>query len=198
MAITHTFVSAVPDDGDPATVGSDEWNASHTIGAGTITDTHVAAANKDGVAGTASMRTLGTGAAQAAAGNHAHAGVYEPADATLTAIAALATDGLAEITGSGATAAVRAIGVGASTSIPTRADADTRYAAASHVHAAGDITSGTLSDARLSSSALYSPRTISSNLSVPTDYSLYVAGGRISIGAAITLELGTDAVAEIG
>lgn len=34
-----------------------------------ITDAHVAAANKDGVAGTASMRTLGTGAQQAAAGN---------------------------------------------------------------------------------------------------------------------------------
>lgn len=35
----------------------------------TITDTQVAAANKDGVAGTASMRTLGTGAQQALAGN---------------------------------------------------------------------------------------------------------------------------------
>lgn len=34
-----------------------------------ITDTQVAAANKDGAAGTASMRTIGTGAAQAAAGN---------------------------------------------------------------------------------------------------------------------------------
>lgn len=35
----------------------------------TITDTDVAAANKDGASGTASLRTLGTGAAQAAAGN---------------------------------------------------------------------------------------------------------------------------------
>ena len=35
----------------------------------TITDTQVAAANKDGASGTASMRTLGTGAAQACAGN---------------------------------------------------------------------------------------------------------------------------------
>jgi hypothetical protein len=34
-----------------------------------ITDSHVAAANKDGVAGTPSMRTLGTGAQQACAGN---------------------------------------------------------------------------------------------------------------------------------
>lgn len=47
------------------------------LGAGTvplarltgITDTQVAAANKDGAAATASMRTLGTGAAQACAGN---------------------------------------------------------------------------------------------------------------------------------
>jgi hypothetical protein len=37
-----------------------------------VTDAEVAAANKDGVAGTASMRTLGTGAQQAAAGNHTH------------------------------------------------------------------------------------------------------------------------------
>lgn len=36
---------------------------------GTITDADVAAANKDGAAGTPSMRTLGTGATQAAAGN---------------------------------------------------------------------------------------------------------------------------------
>lgn len=36
---------------------------------GTITDTDVAAANKDGTAATASLRTLGTGATQAAAGN---------------------------------------------------------------------------------------------------------------------------------
>lgn len=38
---------------------------------GAVTDVQVAAANKDGVAGTASMRTLGTGAQQAAAGNDA-------------------------------------------------------------------------------------------------------------------------------
>lgn len=38
-----------------------------------VTDAKVAAANKDGTAGTASMRTLGTGATQAAAGNHTHA-----------------------------------------------------------------------------------------------------------------------------
>jgi hypothetical protein len=42
-----------------------------TVAALAITDAKVAAANKDGVAGTASMRTLGTGATQACAGNDA-------------------------------------------------------------------------------------------------------------------------------
>jgi hypothetical protein len=43
------------------------------VAALSVTDAGVAAANKDGAAGTPSMRTLGTGAAQAAAGNHTHA-----------------------------------------------------------------------------------------------------------------------------
>lgn len=42
-----------------------------TLGVGVVTDTKVAAANKDGAAGTPSLRTLGTGAAQACAGNDA-------------------------------------------------------------------------------------------------------------------------------
>jgi hypothetical protein len=46
-----------------------------SIANGVVTDTHVAVANKDGAVGTASMRTLGAGATQAAAGNHAHAGM---------------------------------------------------------------------------------------------------------------------------
>jgi hypothetical protein len=44
------------------------------IADGTITDTDIAAANKDGTAATPSLRTLGTGAQQAAAGNHGHPG----------------------------------------------------------------------------------------------------------------------------
>jgi hypothetical protein len=40
-----------------------------TIGAGKITDTNVAAANKDGAAGVPSLRTLGTGASQAMPGD---------------------------------------------------------------------------------------------------------------------------------
>ena len=43
------------------------------IADGTLTDTDVASANKDGAAATPSLRTLGTGAQQAAAGNHGHA-----------------------------------------------------------------------------------------------------------------------------
>lgn len=52
---------------DLATAGA----AKASIVAASITDTHVAAANKDGVAGTASMRTLGTGAQQACGGTDA-------------------------------------------------------------------------------------------------------------------------------
>ena len=43
--------------------------ASPQIASGVVTDVEVAAANKDGSAGTASMRTIGTGALQAMAGN---------------------------------------------------------------------------------------------------------------------------------
>ena len=53
---------------------------------GSLTDADVAAANKDGVAGTPSLRTLGTGAQQAAAGvhkdTHKHGGADEVATAT--------------------------------------------------------------------------------------------------------------------
>ncbi len=59
--------------------------------------------------------------------SHTHTGTYQPADSDLSAIAALATTGLVERTGAG-TAAIRALGVGASTSVPTLADADARYA----------------------------------------------------------------------
>lgn len=51
---------------------------------GGITDAQIAAANKDGVAGTASMRTIGTGAQQAMAGNKTLATIAAPgADVSL-------------------------------------------------------------------------------------------------------------------
>jgi hypothetical protein len=56
-----------------------------------ITDAEVATANKDGVAGTASMRTLGTGAQQAASGTDARlSDTRTPTDGTVT-VAKLST-----------------------------------------------------------------------------------------------------------
>ena len=88
MAITHATVATAAEPTIPAEIGGNQWNANHTIDAGTITDTHVAAANKDGVTGTASLRTLGAGAQQAAAGDHTHPGGSEafPVGAVFIAI----------------------------------------------------------------------------------------------------------------
>lgn len=79
---------------------------------GTITDTDVAAANKDGVAGTASLRTLGTGAQQAVSGTDtrltnartptAHATTHQPGGSDPMAVDAVA-----------ATASLRTLGTGA-------------------------------------------------------------------------------------
>lgn len=79
MGIKHAKVSNAPEGADSSKVRTSDWNADHTIEAGTITDTHVHANNKDGAANVASMRTLGTSATSAAAGNHNHDGTYATA-----------------------------------------------------------------------------------------------------------------------
>jgi len=55
--------------GDQVTVLPPSVPLTPGVGPGTVTDVEVAAANKDGAANVPSMRTLGTGALQAAAGN---------------------------------------------------------------------------------------------------------------------------------
>ncbi len=77
-----------------------------------ITDAKVAAANKDGAAGTASMRTLGTGAQQATAGNDsrlsdartptAHATSHQPGGGDAMAVDAAAATGSLRTLGTGA------------------------------------------------------------------------------------------------
>lgn len=73
------------------------------IADGSVTDTDVAAANKDGSAGTASLRTLGAGASQAAAGNDARLSDQRtPSDNSVTAAKVVdGTLGLGELSASG-------------------------------------------------------------------------------------------------
>ena len=86
--------------------------ASPQIAAGVITDAEIASANKDGVAGTASMRTLGTGAQQATAGNDTrlsnarapttHATTHQPGGSDAMAVDAAAATGSLRTLGTGA------------------------------------------------------------------------------------------------
>lgn len=81
-----------------------------------------------GVGTAASIPTRADADTRYAAAAHTHAGVYQPVDTYLTAVAGLATTGLIERTGAG-TAATRTIGVGSGTDIPSTSDADARYQA---------------------------------------------------------------------
>lgn len=66
-----------------------------TIAAGVVTDTKVAASNKDGASGTPSLRTLGTGAAQACAGNDARLADDRTASGVRTATTVVAVSSAA-------------------------------------------------------------------------------------------------------
>jgi hypothetical protein len=78
--VDGSVTSAKIADGTIATADlADGAVTSQKIADGTITDADVAAANKDGAATTPSLRTLGAGAQQAAAGNHAHSLAQHPA-----------------------------------------------------------------------------------------------------------------------
>jgi hypothetical protein len=95
---------------------------------GTVQNRTDAEARDDLSLGTAALAdsTDFDAAGSAAAAQAAAIAASQPVDADLTAIAGLSTNGLVERTGAG-TAAIRAIGVGAGSSVPTRDDADARY-----------------------------------------------------------------------
>lgn len=95
--------------------------AANSVGAsqvsdGTLTDAEIAAANKDGLVAVPSMRTLGAGAQQAAAGNDArlsdartptaHHTTHEPSGSDPMAVDAAAATGSLRTLGAGATQAV--------------------------------------------------------------------------------------------
>lgn len=81
-----------------------------TIAPLAVTDAKVAAANKDGVAATPSLRTLGAGAQQAASGTHthgaaapaAHAATHQPGGSDPMAVDAAAATGSLRTLGTGA------------------------------------------------------------------------------------------------
>jgi hypothetical protein len=109
MAITHAFTSAKVDGADATLVQPSHWNDDHVVADGSLT-----------IAATSGLQ--------------AALDAKQSGDATLTALAGLdSTAGLVEQTGAD-TFTKRALGVAASTDVLTRADGDTRFAAAAHNH----------------------------------------------------------------
>jgi len=113
--LQRSIVESVEQDGSKGditvTAGGTVW----TIDPLVVTDAQVATANKDGASATPSLRTLGTGAAQAAAGNDSrlsnartptsHATSHQPGGADAMAVDAAAATGSLRTLGTGAATA---------------------------------------------------------------------------------------------
>lgn len=133
--ITHAMVSGKADGPNTSFVQPSDWDAPHVIAAGSIETADL------GGDITTAGKTLLT-AADAATQLTSLGG--QPLDATLTALAGLdATAGVVEQTGPDAFTK-RALGVGAATSVLTRADGDGRYSLTSHDHTGRRLARQTL------------------------------------------------------
>ncbi len=116
---------------------------------GTIVDGDVAAANKDGAAGTPSMRTIGAGAGQAVAGNDARLTDQRvPTDGSVTDLKVAGGAGIAETKlalasdAAAGTPSRRSLGAGATQAMPGNTRLDTIAPPSTSVALAGQKITG--------------------------------------------------------
>jgi len=168
------------------TIGVGKVTSSHILD-GTITDTDVAAANKDGAAGTASMRTLGTGATQAASGTDSRFLAPSPpngaASGDLTGTYPAPTIALLAVTDAKVAAANKDGAVG-TPSMRTLGTGATQAAAGNHTHSGYAATGTTLTagNGLTGGGDLSANRTIDF---VPGDTSLTVAADSVIVNTAV-------------